>query len=121
MTFYLDLAIAVEWDKNGRTTKFVNEFDEKTYSEHQYKKCSTLRIKRYQNDELFYSVDFHWDGNLLTQKTSHFHGVLKEAIGKSTETTKSNFVNFDKEGNWTKRNYSQNKKTFMEDRRLAYY
>jgi len=113
--------IAVKWDDNGRATKLVNATDKKEYSKHQYKNCRTIRIKRFQNNELFYSVDFYWDDKRITKTTSHYHGFLKESLGKASESIKSDYLFFDEKDNWAIRSYSKGKKQFIEDRYLEYY
>lgn len=113
--------IAVKWDEDGRATKLIDVKDKKFYSEHDYKNCRTIHIKRFQDDELFYSSYYEWDDSLLTTVTSAYHGSAKEVIEESSTVTKYEYLFFDEKGNWTTRIYMKGEQQFIEYRSLEYY
>ncbi|MEM7105753.1 MAG: hypothetical protein AAF502_21625 [Bacteroidota bacterium] len=112
---------AVAWNQKGRGTKFVLLGEEGAYSIFAYNNCVTTQKKTFSNNELIYSIDYHWDGSLLNKTTSQFYGSLKEAIGQSISTTESDFEKFDEKGNWTQRSFTIDKTKHLELRYLSYY
>jgi len=112
---------AVDWNQQGRGTKFIKQGEEGSYSIFKYKNCVTINKKTFSRNELIYSINYQWDDNLVKKSTCHFYGSFQQAIEQSVSTTESNFESFDEKGNWTKRTFIKDKKKFMELRLLSYY